>query len=84
MLLRPVLRSVALQIVYINSFLPWILHFLSLFRHIGIDLPVSQTKRYRCLINNGTKIFDSMFKISSILGEAKLNFDFEIKIVKIR
>ena len=45
MLLRPVLRSVALQILYINSFLPWILHFLSLFRHIGIDLPGVSNKK---------------------------------------
>ena len=38
-------------------------------------------KKYRCLINNGTKAFCLIFKLPSILVEAYPNLDFESKIV---
>ena len=41
-------------------------------------------KKYRRLINNGTKIFSSTRRNSSILSKAYPNVHFAIKIVEIR
>ena len=41
-------------------------------------------KKYRCLINNRTKVFRRIFWIFSDLDKAYPNLDFEIKMVEIR
>ena len=41
-------------------------------------------KKYRRLINNRTKVFCLIFRISSILNKTYPYLDFEIKIVEIR
>ena len=53
--------------------------------HLGSIWSLSwcPSKKYQCLISNRTKAFCSIFRISSILDEAYLQLDFEIKIVEI-
>ena len=59
--------------------------------HIRFDLEryllniiLGVPKRYRRLINNRTKVFGLIFRISFILHKSYPNLDFEIKIAKIR